>query len=373
MSAPVYVLAAGGTGGHMFPAEALAGELRRRGARVVLFTDERGKRFAKGFAVEEIVVTDSATLSGGAVARLRAGVKLVNGVAQAARLLARVRPKAVVGFGGYPSAPAMSAALVLRIPTVIHDSNALLGRTNRLLEPLVTRTALGLPSPEGRGPEAKAVLVGNPVREGVRARAGAPYEAPRPGGELRLLVFGGSQGARIFGEVVPEAVGLLAPELRARLRLVQQVREEDMERVRGIYERLAVGAELAPFFDDMPDRLAAAHLVLARAGAGSVTELMAIGRPAILVPFAGAMDDHQTVNARVLADAGAGFLLAEAAFTPGELAGRLADLAAAPERLAGAAEAARGLGQTDATERLANLVEEASRASGSATQARRAS
>jgi UDP-N-acetylglucosamine--N-acetylmuramyl-(pentapeptide) pyrophosphoryl-undecaprenol N-acetylglucosamine transferase len=354
---PPVLVAAGGTGGHLFPAAALAGALTERGVAVHLATDRRAARFGDAFADDAIHVVASATLRSRnpvAVAQTAAGLGF--GLLQAWRLIGRLRPAAVIGFGGYPSVPPVLAAAWRGVPTLIHDANAVAGRANRLLAPRVAGIATTFPDTFRDAPElaAKATLTGNPVRAAVIAAAATPYTLPSDA--LRLLVFGGSQGARVMADIVPAAIARLEPGLRARLRIFQQAREEDLARVQGAYARLAVAAEVAPFFSDLPAHIAASHLVVARSGASTVAELAAIGRPSILVPLPHAIDQDQFANAGVLERAGGALRLVQETFTPERLAGEIARLAGAPQRLAAMAAAARSLGKLDAAERLADLV-----------------
>ena len=354
--APVLV-AAGGTGGHLFPAEALAAALTKRSISVHLVTDRRAAHLGGGFAGDTVHVVASATMRGrGPLALARTASTLGLGLAQSWALIARLKPAAVVGFGGYPTVPPVLAAVWRGLPTLIHDANAVLGRANRFLAPRVTAIATTFPDIFRGKPElgAKATLTGNPLRAAVVAAAATPY--PAVAAPVRLLIFGGSQGARIMADVVPAAVGLLEPALRVRLAIVQQAREEDLQRVRSAYGGLAVSAEVAPFFADLPARTAAAHLVIARSGAGTVAELSAIGRPAILVPLPHAIDQDQFANAGVLERSGGAIRLAQKDFTPQRLADEIAALAAAPPRLQGMAAAARSIGRLDAADRLAELV-----------------
>jgi UDP-N-acetylglucosamine--N-acetylmuramyl-(pentapeptide) pyrophosphoryl-undecaprenol N-acetylglucosamine transferase len=351
------LLAAGGTGGHLFPAEALAASLGRRGIPVHLATDHRAAHLGGAFAGENVHVIASATLRGrDPVAVARTGALLGLGLVQARLLLSRLRPAAVIGFGGYPTIPPVLAAAWSGVPSLIHDANAVVGRANRFLAPRVKAIATSFPDVFGREPRlaAKAVLTGNPVRPAVIAAAAVPYEPPAE--NLRLLIFGGSQGARVMADVVPAAIGLLDAGLRARLTIVQQAREEDIARVREAYASVAVVAEIAPFFADLPARVAASHLVVARSGASTVAELAAIGRPAILVPLPHALDQDQAANAGVLAAAGGAVRLYQNAFTPERLAGELAAFMTAPQKLAAMAAAAKSLGRRDAADRLADLV-----------------
>jgi UDP-N-acetylglucosamine--N-acetylmuramyl-(pentapeptide) pyrophosphoryl-undecaprenol N-acetylglucosamine transferase len=348
-------LAAGGTGGHLFPAEALAAALIARGHPVALVTDKRGTGFDKLAAVALHRISAGGVAGGGLLRQAKSALKLGVGFFQARALLARLRPAVAVGFGGYASVPTMLAAALAGIPTVLHEQNAILGRANRLLARRATHIAASFPGAVAAG--ARVVLTGNPVRPAIAALADAPYAAPEAGGPFRLLVTGGSQGARAFGRLLPDAIALLPEDRRRRLVLAQQCRAEDLERVQATYAGLKVEAELAPFFTDMPKRLSAAHLAIARSGASTVAEFAAAGRPAILIPYPHAADDHQTANARVMADAGAAWLMPESALTPALLAERLQLLMDTPAALAAAALAAQGCGRRDAAERLADLVE----------------
>jgi UDP-N-acetylglucosamine--N-acetylmuramyl-(pentapeptide) pyrophosphoryl-undecaprenol N-acetylglucosamine transferase len=357
-AAPLVLLAAGGTGGHLFPAEALAGALARRGIAVGLATDARGAAYGRTFPARDVHVVASETLRARTPWALARTVALLAwGGCQALLLLARLRPAAVVGFGGYPSLPPLLAATVRGVPTVIHEQNSVLGRANRFLAPRVTAIATGFAEiavPPALA--AKVVHVGNPLRPAVLAAAAVPYAPPAAGERFRLLVFGGSQGARVMAEVVPDAVAALPAPLRARLTVVQQARAEDVAAVTAAYAGLAVDAEVAPFFADLPARMAASHLVIARAGASTVAELAAIGRPALLVPLPHALDQDQAANAAVLERAGGALTLAQSEFTPRRLAHELALLLEAPPRLAAMAAAARTVATVDADERLADLV-----------------
>ncbi|MDR3421128.1 MAG: undecaprenyldiphospho-muramoylpentapeptide beta-N-acetylglucosaminyltransferase [Xanthobacteraceae bacterium] len=354
--APILV-AAGGTGGHLFPAEALAAALAQRGISVHLATDRRATRYGGALPDDAVHVIASATLRGrNPIALAQTAAALGIGLAQAWALIGRLKPAAVIGFGGYPTVPPVLAAAWRGVPTLIHDANAVIGRANRLLAPRVTAIATTFPDVFRNAPQlaAKGTLTGNPVRPAVAAAAAAAY--PAPGGVLRLLIFGGSQGARIMADIVPAAIGLLEPDLRARLAVVQQAREEDVVRVRNAYASLAVTAEVAPFFSDLPARMAASHLIVARSGASTVAELSAIGRPAILVPLPHALDQDQFANAGVLQAAGGAIRLAQEEFTPQRLAGEIAALAAGPQRLGAMAVASQSVGRLDAADRLADLV-----------------
>ncbi len=352
------LLSAGGTGGHLFPAEALAHALAARGWTIHLATDHRAETYGQNFPAAETHIIRSATPSvKSPVAIASALWSLYGGYRQAKGILRRVRPAAVVGFGGYPTVPPLLAAAHLKIPTVVHDANAVLGRANRLLAPRVSVLATSFAEVGfAEGLKTRIVQTGNPVRPAVIEASRIAYDAPAAGQPLRLVVFGGSQGARFFSDVMPEALALLAPEERQRLVIVQQCRPEDMERVRAAYVPLGVAAELAPFFRDMPQRIAASHLVLCRSGASTVSELSVIGRPGIMVPLPHAIDQDQSVNAAVLAKAGGGWVVKQADLTAERLAGDLSEFLRDPSRLTAAAAAARSVGRPDAVERLADLV-----------------
>ena len=354
--APVLV-AAGGTGGHLFPAEALAAALNRRGVAVHLVTDRRAERYGAAFSEQTIHVVSSATFgSRDPFALVRTAAMLGLGYFQARALLARLKPAAVVGFGGYPTVPPVLAAARSGVPSLIHDANAVIGRANRFLAPRVAAIATSFSDVFRDRPElaAKATLTGNPVRPAVVEAAATPY--PTSGDPLRLLIFGGSQGARVMADIVPSAIGLLDAPLRARLAIVQQARDEDLARVRAAYDKLGVAAETALFFANLPARIAASHLIVSRSGASTVAELAAIGRPAILVPLPHALDQDQFANAGVLETAGGAIRLTQDAFTPRRLAAEIAAMAAAPHLLATMALAAKSVGRLDAAERLSDLV-----------------
>jgi len=356
---PLIMLAAGGTGGHLFPAEALGVALIKRGVGVRLMTDSRALRYGGMFTRDMMDVVPSETVRGRTPwALARTGALLAAGGAMSLAVLLRRKPKAVVGFGGYPTLPPLIAAKLLGIPTVIHDSNAVLGRANRLLSTRVNAIATSLPGVLDRDPAlaGKTTVTGTPMRPAILAAAAVPYVAPDTDGPLRLLVTGGSQGARVMADIVPGAIERLEPALWRRLSLVQQVREEDMGRVRAVYDRLKIEAELAPFFTDLPARFAATHLVVSRSGAGTVAELGAIGRPSILVPLPGAIDQDQHANAGVLEKAGGAIRIPQAEFTPDRLAAEISSLAADPARLTAMATGARTVGKLDAAERLADLM-----------------
>ena len=358
------MLAAGGTGGHLFPAYALAEELGRRNIAVDLVTDMRGDRYGTGFPARNVYQVPSATLGGrNPLAMTKTAITLSRGVAAAYALLGRVRPAALVGFGGYPSFPPIVAARMRGIPAALHEQNAVLGRANRMLARRVAAIATSFEKVKLLDGDlaARARFTGNPVRDVVRAAAGRPYDTPRPDGPLRIVVFGGSQGARFFSDTVPPALAALPAAVRARLEVVQQCREEDLDRVRAAYAAAGIQAELAHFFRNLPERMAAAHLVVARAGASSVAELTVIGRPSILVPLPHALDNDQLNNATRLAESGAAWCIEQKDLSPERLAREIEALAGEArglQSLQAAAEAARRLGAPDAVERLADLVVE---------------
>jgi len=362
--APLILIAAGGTGGHLFPAEALAEALQHRGSDVELVTDRRGEAFAKDFPARRVHALPAATPYGkGGLDKARAGLTLGLGTLKALALVKRLKPAAVVGFGGYPTVAPLLAADLLRVPSILHEQNAVLGRANRFLAKRVDVIATGFAEIGGSDPAllAKSRHVGNPVRPAVVEAADTPFEPPREGGVLRLLVFGGSQGARIMSDVVPAAIARLTAPERARLHIVQQMRQEDFARVRAAYAQAGVEAELAPFFRDLPFHMARSQLVIARAGASTVAEISVIGRPSILVPLPGSLDQDQAGNARSLADIGAATMVGQAQFKPEALADVLSQILSAPSRLAEMAGLARKASIPDAAERLADLVAKTAR------------
>lgn len=352
------LLAAGGTGGHLFPAQALAHALRAYGLRVELATDERALNYGGRFPADHIHQITSATpTAGGMKARLTAALALGRGVIEAYRLLGEIRPRAVVSFGGYPTVPPALAASLRGVPLVLHEQNAVMGRANRFLARRARTIACGFPTLEGL-PETlrpKVVQVGNPLRPAVLEAAQRPYP-DFADGKFRLLVTGGSQGARVMSDVVPAALKLLAPEQRARLIVTQQARREDLSRVVEIYEKLHIASDVRPFFEDLPLRIAQSHLVVARSGASTVSELSAIGRPSILVPFPHALDADQAANAKHLEKTGAAEVMRQIGFSPEWLAERLLHALNDPEGLTRRAQAAKTAGVPDAAERLAALV-----------------
>ncbi|HLO74969.1 MAG TPA: undecaprenyldiphospho-muramoylpentapeptide beta-N-acetylglucosaminyltransferase [Magnetospirillum sp.] len=359
MSGSLVLLAAGGTGGHVFPAESLASVLMERGWRLGLVTDRRGHAYGGTLGSLETFRIAAGGIAGrGVLSKLRGVAELGLGVLQARSLLKRLRPAAVVGFGGYASVPTMVAATMLGIPTAIHEQNAVLGRANRLLAGRVNRigTSYAVVQHLDAAWRAKVTHTGMPVRAAVAALRDAPYPALTEGQPIRLLVLGGSQGARVLSEVVPAALAALPEGLRARLSVSQQCRPEDLDMVRAAYAGSGIDATLDSFFSDVPERMSGAHLVIARSGASTVAELTALGRPAILVPYPHAIDDHQTANARAVDEAGGAWLMPQPAFTSDALASRLESLFTQPGTLARAAGCARAAGRPDAAALLADLV-----------------
>lgn len=354
-----FVLAAGGTGGHMIPAHALAAELKSRGHGVLLITDDRGARFPGLFEDVPVHVLPAGRLRRSPLGLIRGIRSLLEGRRQARALYKAHRPDAVVGFGGYPAVPALMAATAMRIPTVIHEQNAVLGRANRFLagEAVAIATAYSeVERLKGRY-RAKRVLVGNPVREAIAKLGEIPFPPFDEYSPFRMLVTGGSQGASVLGKVVPEGLGLLAPSLRLRLQVMQQCRPDDIDAVRARYAELGIPAELMTFIEDMPGKLGEAHLFVGRAGASTIAELTAAGRPAILVPYPSATDDHQTANAREITAAGGARAIPQPQFTAHVLARQIEAMARDPQALVNAAARALSVGRPHAARDLADLVE----------------
>ncbi len=358
MGNPYLLIAAGGTGGHMFPAQALAEAMLQKGWRVRLSTDPRGARYTGAFPDSvEIIEASSATFArGGLAAKLMAGPKIAAGVTGMAVQMLRDKPDVVVGFGGYPSIPALGAATMLKIPRMIHEQNGVLGRVNQMFATRVAQVACGVwPAdlPDG----AKGIHTGNPVRGSVLERAAAPYIPP---GDypMSILVMGGSQGARILSDVVPAAIAELPELMRGFIRVSHQARDEDGERVKAFYSEHGIAADVQPFFDDAPRRMSEAQLIVSRSGASSVADISVIGRPSILIPFAAAAGDHQTANARGLVQAGGAIMIPENALDVAALAEQMTTVLTNPEAAQKMAHAALSAGAPDATERLVALVEE---------------
>lgn len=358
MAAPLALIAAGGTGGHMFPAQALAELLLAQGWRVKLSTDDRGARYAGGFpdAVDRRVVQSATTARGGIIGKLTAPLKIAAGVMAARSEFRRDRPSVVIGFGGYPTIPALSAAVVMGLPRMIHEQNGVMGKVNRLFAARVNRIACGTwPTDLPRG--ITGMHTGNPVRQAVLDRAAAPYQAPGQG-DLYLLVIGGSQGARVLSDIVPAAIAALPDDVRNRLHISHQARTEDMDRVTAAYAAAGVRAEVSPFFTDVPDRLAQAQMVISRSGASSLADITVIGRPSILIPYAAATGDHQTANAQALAEAGAAHVHPESVLDAEGLTRDIRAILTDPARASQMASAALALGRPDAARRLYDLVTE---------------
>ncbi|MEM8822516.1 MAG: undecaprenyldiphospho-muramoylpentapeptide beta-N-acetylglucosaminyltransferase [Pseudomonadota bacterium] len=354
------VIAAGGTGGHMFPAQALAEQMLARGWRVKLSTDDRGARYAGGFPQEvEIEVMPSATFArGGVLAKLGVPFKLVSGVLRALRAFRRDTPDLVAGFGGYPAIPAMAAAVIMKLPRLIHEQNGVLGRVNQVFATRVHAFACGTwPTqlPDG----VEGIHVGNPVRGAILKRAESPYIMPGDH-PMSVLVIGGSQGARILSDMVPDALSQMPDGMRQHIRVAHQARPEDGDRVMQFYGQAGIDAEVQPFFDDVPTRMADAQLVICRSGASTVADLSVIGRPSILIPYAVAAGDHQTANARGLSEAGAAILIPESKLTPSSLAEQAELILSNPQGASKMARAALSVAVPDAATRLADLAEHVS-------------
>lgn len=351
------LLSAGGTGGHLYPAEALAQELLRRGHRVVIVTDKRGHAFKSLGDKVDIHVVSAATMSGGVVNKLRAVTRMGTGVVQAQRLLSKVKPDVVIGFGGYPSVPAVLAAQLTGVPTLLHEQNAVLGKANALLAGKARVIATALPGTKGMKDKdaQKIVTTGNPVRDAIVGVRDAAY--PQDDSRLNILITGGSQAAKVFSEIVPEAVALLPQDLRARLDIVQQCREDMIEVTQKAYAKTGVKAEVKAFFSDMAERLKACQLFIGRSGASTVAEVAAVGRPAIFVPYPGHADMQQLHNANVIATRGGGWVMLQQDFTAAALAQKLTDLMTTPAQLASAAAASKACGESHAAQKLADVVE----------------
>lgn len=352
------MLSAGGTGGHMTPARALAQDLISRGFRVEIITDPRGQKFAQLFDGMPMHVVRSGTAHKGIMGKIRGAINLGIGILKARSILQQRRPALVVGFGGYPSVPGVYAAQRLGIPTIIHQSDGIIGKANAFLAPRAERIALTFPNTTGLDDvdQTRAVVTGNPVRPEISALYSQAYNAPKPDGVFRILVMGGSLGARVLSEVVPKALSMLDKHMRDRLEIVQQCREEDLETVRQKYNDAQIKATLKTFFDDIPEQLGSTHLVIARAGASTVTEVTTAGRPAIFVPASYHADQQQKINADSVADIGGAWVMAEAGFTPEALMNRIENFLQNPQALFKAAENARSCGKPDAARKLGNLV-----------------
>ncbi len=354
-----FVLAAGGTGGHMIPAHAVAEELMARGHRVALVTDERGAKIPGIFETAQVHVMPAGRMTKNPMSWPGALKAILAGRAMARRLNETFRPTAVVGFGGYPAMPALLGALADGIPTAIHEQNAVLGRVNRLLAGRVNAIATAYPDVQRLKPRhlEKVHLVGNPVREEVKQLREEEFPALTDESVFRVLVIGGSQGATILSSVVPEGLSMLPIALRRRLQVTQQCRAEDIERVRKVYAEMEIPADLATYFNDVPEKLGWSHLVIARAGASTLAELTCAGRPAILIPLPSAMDDHQTANAKEMTEAGGARTIPQARFTAVELAKQMQKMAMEPGALQNAAKRAWNCGRPNAARDMADLLE----------------
>ncbi|NCC21139.1 MAG: undecaprenyldiphospho-muramoylpentapeptide beta-N-acetylglucosaminyltransferase [Alphaproteobacteria bacterium] len=352
------LLSAGGTGGHMFPAQALASDLLSRGYLVVLATDQRGKKFENQFKGVDVHVLSAGTIGGGVLGRIKGAGALAVGIAQGYKLVRRMKPRVVVGFGGYPSYPAVFVAQKMEIPTVIHEQNAILGRANAMLAPKADRIAVSYADVYGlqEADAVRTVVTGNPVRGDIAALYTRPYASMRPDGPLNILVVGGSLGAAVFSHVVPKALSSLHSAYRARLRVMQQCRPENVDTTRAVYAEAGIEATISPFFENMAELLGWSHLVISRSGASSVAEITAAGRPAIFVPYPHHADHQQKINADHVSDSGGAWTMTEEGFTPEALMARIETFLQNPQSLFRAAESARDCGRPDAARRLGNLV-----------------
>ena len=358
LSSGLILLSAGGTGGHMYPAAALSRDLISRGYQVQLVTDVRGSKFKHIFGDIPVHVINAGTLGAGIIGKVQGMTRMGIGIMQSYGLLKKLKPALVVGFGGYPSVPAVYAAQQKNIPTIIHEQNAILGRANVFLAARANRIALSIPHVEGLGDAeaARAVITGNPVREEIAALCTKPYPILQPDGPLRLFVMGGSLGAHVFAEVVPKTLARLSPAYRSRLDVCQQCRAEDLEDVKTAYGKAGITARLETFFNDVPEILSHCHLVICRSGASTVAEIAAAGRPAIFVPAPYHADQQQKINADAIADAGGAWVMTQNGFTEDALLARIETFLQSPQTLFRAAEAARSCGRPDAARRLGNLV-----------------
>lgn len=356
---PTILLSAGGTGGHVFPARALAEELESRGYRIVLATDRRGVKYFEGLdaAIPRYIIA-SGTYTNSIMGRVFGGLELVKGLFQSIKLVRRVKPVAIVGFGGYPSAPPLFAGQLLGVRTVLHEQNAILGLANKLLAPLASHIALSYEHTVGLSDKlvSKSVFTGNPVRKTIADLSIAPY--PPLDGKITIMVVGGSQGAKVFSDVVPLAIAALPVELQRGLNIIQQSRPDAVDAVRAIYSRTELDFEIKSFFDDMPERIKTTHLFITRSGASSVAEMTAAGRPAIYVPFPWNRDNQQVFNAEQVEKAGGGWMILERNLTVEALKLTLQNLLESPETLQKAANAAKNQGRIDAAQRLADIVTE---------------
>lgn len=351
------VLAAGGTGGHLFPAEALAQELLHRGHKVIIVTDKRGNAFKSLGDRVEIHTVRAATLKAGIVSKAKAVMDMGIGILQAAAKLKKWKPDVIVGFGGYPSFPGVFAGQKLGIPTILHEQNAVLGKANVWLADKAEQIAVSLPGTKGvkKQNEEKLVVTGNPVRADIVATRNAVYQPPAS--NMNIFITGGSQAAKVFAEVVPAAVGQLPDDMKKKLKVVHQCREDDIKATEAKYAQAGVNVEIKSFFNDMADRLKGCHLFIGRSGASTVAEIATVGRPAIFVPYPGHADMQQKHNAETVCNSGGGWLMMQDGFTPETLAAQLKEIIADPHKLVIAAAAAKACGQPDAAKNLADVVE----------------
>lgn len=357
-SSSLILLSAGGTGGHMFPAAALSQDLVSRGYRVEIVTDNRGKKYSHIFNGLPVHVISAGTLGKGIVGKVKGVAALGVGMVQARSIVDRLKPAIVVGFGGYPSVPAVFAAQRKKIPTIIHEQNAILGKANAYLAPKADRIALSMPLTDGMDETdaVRAIFTGNPVREEIASLYNKPYPNLQTDGTLKILVMGGSLGASVFSEVLPQAFAKLSNAYKSRLDITQQCREEDIEDVREVYSRAGIKARLAPFFENVPELLAETHLVISRSGASTVAEVTVAGRPAIFVPYPFHKDQQQKINADVVADAGGAWVMTQDGFTEDALLSRIENFLQNEEVLFRAAESSRSCAKPDAARRMGNLV-----------------
>ena len=358
MTGKLVILSAGGTGGHVMPAQALALDLVSRGYTVEVITDHRGMKYADAFAGITLHEIKAGTLGAGMSGKIKGGLNLALGILQAKKILKRAQPSIVVGFGGYPSFPAVYVAQGMKIPTILHEQNAIIGKANAMLSPKAARIASS--TPELRGIDEvdrmRTIFTGNPVRSEIAALYTKPYPNLDMDGKMRILVMGGSLGAGVFSRILPDAFSRLPANYRERLYLIQQCREEDLQHAKNAYEQAGIEAILSPFIDDVADELEKAHLVIARSGASTVAEVSTAGRPAIFVPYPHHKDQQQKMNADVIADAGGGWVMTESGFTPEAVLARIETFLQNPEVLFRAAEKARSCGRPDAARKLGNLV-----------------
>ena len=350
------LLAAGGSGGHLFPAMALAKQLMKEGCDVRILTDHRGARFKGEDTPYPIDIINSATLGGGLIGKIKTIFHLGLGVLQSAKIIKKFKPDVVVGFGGYPAFPPLLAAQKMNVPTILHEANAILGKANQMLAKGATKLALSLPATKGMDVlQDKCVVTGLPIRDEIIAAQNTPYPKLDDKSDLNIFIMGGSQGASIFSDVLPDAISMLPEHIQARLNIVQHCREEDLQRTEEAYKKTKATATLKTFFDDVPDQLKACHLFIGRSGASSVSEVAIVGRPAIFVPMNHA-DMQQKVNADVVADVGGGWVMLQDGFTAKALSTRLETLIVQPDTFKTAATKSASVGQPNATKNLAKLV-----------------